>query len=827
MKRAYWSFACLFLLSLDGHTAATAQLARDGKALLPVIVSQSASAETKANAATLADYLGRLAGAKFEVRTGDGANGLVIGRTQDFPGLKTGVSFDSGDRTQDEDYLLRSHDHGLWLLGATDLAVQDAVWDLLGRLGYRQFFPGSHWEVIPRVAALAIAVDVREHPAYRARHIWYGFGPLPENRATYEQWCIRNRAVEGFDLSTGHAYDGILARHQAEFAAHPEYLGLVGGARKSTKFCISNPGLRQLVVDDALAQLARDPNKPSISMEPSDGGGWCECPACAKLGSVTDRALTLANAVAEAVTRKYPGKLVGMYAYNEHSPPPHIQAHPAVVVSVATGYIRGGFTIDQLLDGWSQRAVTLGIREYYSINPSDRDLPGAARGGNLEYLQQTIPHFQERSARFMSAESSDNWGPNGLGYYVAARLLWDPREANRLEELKADFFDNAFGPGRKPMEKFYQLLDSAHRQPLSDDLIGRMYRLLDEARRIDHDDGVGVRLEDLVLYTRYVELWLDYSSATGAARQQAFENLLRHAWRMRTSNMVHTLALWRDLPHRDKTVKVPAGAEWQVAEGKNSWKSSEAFAATELADLVKSGITTRKLLDFQPVAFSENLVPAAPLHLTPVEAGSMGTFTRGPQTYYTWIEQAPADIHLKAKAGLIYDALGPARVEFYPAAEPEMKSVAHVELVPDKLERAVDLQTNFTGLHRIEITDQTAGTAVTWSGDLPMTVISTRDHPAQLQGRWSLYFYVPKGTKIVGGFAQGQGEVLNGSGKVAYALEAKPGYFSVPVGEGEDGRLWKFQHLGGKVFLLTVPPCLARDSKELLLPADVVEKDGN
>ena len=40
------------------------------------------------------------------------------------------------------------------------------------------------------------------------------------------------------------------------------------------------------------------------------------------VGSVSDRALTLANEVAAAVHAKYPGRLVGMYAYSEHSPPP-------------------------------------------------------------------------------------------------------------------------------------------------------------------------------------------------------------------------------------------------------------------------------------------------------------------------------------------------------------------------------------------------------------------------------------------------------------------------------------------------------------------------
>jgi hypothetical protein len=820
------TFVGLLLAPAGGETGRTVQIAADGKALLPLVVSKGASAEVKASAAELADYLGRITGAKFEVRTGEGASGLVVGRGRDFPGLKTGVSFEPGDPTQGEDYLLRSHEHGLWILGATDLAVEDGIWDLLDRLGYRQFFPGEHWEVIPRSRTLAIAVDARGHPAYYGRTIWYGFGPLPENREAYRQWCARNRAVQGIELNTGHAYDGILARNKAAFEAHPEYLGLVGGVRKSTKFCISNPGLRELVVKDALAQFARDPAKPSISMEPSDGGGWCECEACAKLGSVTDRALTLANAVAAAVTAKYPGKLVGMYAYNEHSPPPGIRAHPAVVVSIAAGFIRGGFTMDQLLDGWSKRASTLGVREYYSVNPWDHDLPGAARGGNIDYLKQTIPHFHEKAARFLSAESGDNWGPNGLGYYLAARMLWDPREATRIEALTADFLEKAFSAAKEPMRKFYQLLDGAKRQPLSDDLIGRMYRLLGEARAGNKEADVGSRLDDLLLYTRYVELWLDYSSATGADRQRAFESLMRHAWRMRASGMIHTLALWRDLPNRDKTVKVPVDAEWRVEEGRNPWKSSEPFAAAELSGFLNQGITTRKLLDFEPAAFTDNLAPAAPLRLPKVETGSMGASTRGPQTYYTWIDQAPASIHLKAKAGLIYNTRGATTLDFYPAAEPEMKSVAHVELAPDKQEHDVELRTAFTGLHRVTIADQTAGTAVTWNDDTPVTVISTLENPAELQGRWSLYFYVPKGTRIVGGFAQGTGEILNGSGGIAHTLEAKPGYFSVPVREGEDGRLWKFQRMSGKVFLMTVPPCLARNARELLLPAEVVERDG-
>ena len=60
-------------------------LAADGKALVPVVVSEKASPATKQVAAELADYLGRITGAKFEVAAGDGTKGIVLGTLAEFP----------------------------------------------------------------------------------------------------------------------------------------------------------------------------------------------------------------------------------------------------------------------------------------------------------------------------------------------------------------------------------------------------------------------------------------------------------------------------------------------------------------------------------------------------------------------------------------------------------------------------------------------------------------------------------------------------------------------------------------------------------------------
>ena len=451
-------------------------------------------------------------------------------------------------------------------------------------------------------------------------------------------------------------------------------------------------------------------------------------------------------------------------------------------------------------------------------------MPGAARGGRLSYLAESIPRFHAQSARFLSAESSDNWGPNGLGYYIASRILWDAREAQRVEAMRADFLENCFGAAHSTMGKFYALLDGTERQPLCDDLLGRMYRLLEAARGQTDDAAIHARLDDLTLYTRYVELWLDYSIAKGEERQLAYEAMIRHIYRMRASMMVHSLALYRDVRGRDKSISLPDEARFNVPEGQNPWKSSAPFTVEELAEIRASGIVNRPLLDFTPVSFSDDLAPAGPLKLASDKLGSTGGYSRSPRTYYTWVEQPPVSLKLQVTAGLIYTNRGATKVDLYPLLEPEGKSVVQAEIPPTREARTVELSSNFQGLHRLEILAG-GGAQATWEEGVPMTIESSFERPGHFHTRWSLYFYVPRGTKTVGGFGEGLGTMQNGSGATVHTFDGKPGYFSVPVGEGEDGRLWKFSHSAGDKMLMTVPPYLARSAQELLLPREVVERD--
>jgi hypothetical protein len=581
------------------------ELARNGRALIPVVIASEASQRVAQAANYLATYLGTIAGTRFEVIEGKGTEGIAVGLPRHFPALGLQDRWSAPEVAQREDYLIDARGRGAMLLGASDLAVEHAVWGFLYQLGYRQFFPGERWEVVPSIPDLSFDFQVRASPSYRTREIWYEYEGLNDYRkAPYRQWAMRNRARSGIDLRINHSYPAIIRALKTEFDRHPEYYPLINGERRATKeakLCISNEQLRKLIVEYELEQFRKNPDLDSVSLEPGDSGGWCECDNCNALGSISNRVVLLANDVAAAVSGKYPGKLVGMLAYYTHSAPPTIRVHPNLVVSVATAYIQKGFTVEELFAGWAKQGATLGVYDYFSVNAWGRSQPARSRAAKLEYLATTIPRYHASGARFMSAETGGSWGPDGLGFYVASRLLWDVLEAKDVSAIVDDFLKRAFGPAEEPMRRFYSQLDGAAPPASADDRLGAMFRALSQARRMAAgDSGVKGRVDDLTLYAHYASLFRQYDLARGEDRQAAFEPLMRHLYRMRTTMLVNTVALYRILPWLDKSVSMPPEAVWQVPEGKNPWKSSVPFSAEEITSILNQGMRRHPVTNGSP-----------------------------------------------------------------------------------------------------------------------------------------------------------------------------------------------------------------------------------
>jgi|GEM_PF-165706 len=816
------------------------EVVKSGGIVAPVIHSPGASPGVVSAAHKLAGKLSQILGTTVPVQTGDGSIGIAVGVGSDFTTWPfDGSHFSPADATKREEYALRSHGDGVWVAGATDLAVTNAIWELLYQLGYRYYVPDPHWEIIPSEPELVIDIDKADSPDYLDRYIWAHYGYWSDTSAAYAEWKERNRVARGLTINSGHAYGGIIQRNLAELQAHPEYMAEINGVRVApssgnAKFCLSNAGLRQLIIDDAVAQFTANPALSSVSIRPSDGGGWCQCSVCAAYGSISTRQAKLANEVAAAIPS---GKFVGMYAYNQHAAPPTVSVSPKVVVNVATSFVPGGYTVDQLMAGWKGQGATIGVREYYAVWEWDHDLPGQPAGGNIPYLVNSIPKFYNNGARFMNAESGTNWGPAMLGNNLQARALWDIGEVGNAGALRTEFIDKCFDGAQGPMNQFYTLIDSTSRPLLSPDLVGRMYGALQQALNAQVNTATKHRINDLILYTRYVELYYLYSSSGDpVARQAYFEELLNFSYRIRHHHMVSSYSLWREADNNDSAVTTPTGCGFGIGESTNPCKQGGEYGETDIEQFLLDGIANNPPLPWTPVTFTEDLIPAEPLSLIqPSSNGNFPTF-RGSHKLFTWVEgpNLTSPIELSVGAGYV-TASKPSLLELY-ARENALGGIVDtidVPVPPAGVMNPYDFDTPFNGLHRINISDAKGGTRITNTGTYPHPLTWTTSPGGLGSGRYTVYFYVPKGTTIVAGWSSGAAgstpndEMLDSNNVQRHNFTNTPnGYFSVAVPPGQDGKVWRLRNAVGSKVLMTVPNYYARSVAELLLPREVVQADG-
>ncbi len=157
-------------------------LAMGGAVQLPIVVSNTAGDASKAVAKELKHFLDEITGGNFQIETGDGTHGIVVGTMSEFTlpelvdALQIAHHFDGK-----EAYAIRTQPARLLLIGATDKGASHAVYRLLGELGCRWFFPADAWQVIPRSADLQFAKDITDRPEFLLRSIWYAWGNFDDD----------------------------------------------------------------------------------------------------------------------------------------------------------------------------------------------------------------------------------------------------------------------------------------------------------------------------------------------------------------------------------------------------------------------------------------------------------------------------------------------------------------------------------------------------------------------------------------------------------------------------------------------------------------------
>lgn len=810
----------------------TLQLARGGKALLPIVLSPGASESTKKVAAELAEYLKRICGATFEIRTGDGSAGIVLGNRKEFPvpALREALAITNGFDGK-EAYAIRTGPKRLLILGATDLGASHGAYRFLEALGCRWFFPSSNWEVAPHAPDLKFDRDITDRPTFLSRSIWYAWGLFndaghPRGKSAahdYQDWKRRNRMAESFVVHAGHALFAVIDQNRAEFDQHPEYYALTGGKRQGPQIELGNPAVREMVVAYALRYFRENPDADMVSVDPADGGGYSESAESRALGSPGDAIFGMANEVARALQKAYPDghKMVGLYAYNWHSDPPPFALEPNVYVQLTMAFAGGKLTTPELLEAWPRKAKNLGFYDYFSTWLWDYDRWPGGRAGSKKALIEIFRRWTRANARSgavatsVSAESGNNWGPHGRGYYLASRMLWNPEVD--VEATLDDFYQKAFGAGAPAMKRYYEMADNP--PPISPGVIGALFRRVDEAARATRArPDVQRRLDDIKNYLRYEYLNYRMAREGDAAKKAALgQEVLALVYRTRYSYMNHWEAI------RQNGVQ----AAQSPASAPGTWKIDAPVTHEETERWFQEGLAYFPELKIPSERkFSTDLV-AVDLGGPPVATRQY--YQEGARVAYLSLHGEP--LKFKVQAG---DAYGGLR-HVYTITDAKGSVLKSGKPGPgERIEFAFPVPA--PGVYYLDYNDNGAYAEVFLPADQPVALpIRDRGFRA-MRAVPPLYFYVPRGTRQIAYYYRrepwqygGPHQVIDPGGRVAREVDVDGDYVFVPVPPGMDGKAWK---LGGPSFGLgrflffNVPNYLSPSPAQMLLPREVAKKDG-
>lgn len=784
----------------------------------------------------LVEAIEQASGAKLPIGAGGRGPALLLTTAQAQPELAKQVKL----RVEEFDaYAIQTTPERVALVGANVYSLRHAVAHLLRELGFRYYAPSPRWHIIPTLDAVRVDLNVTAVPDIGTRKIWYAYGqPDKDLAANYDRWVAGNRLSGTALLNTGHSYGHIIGRNEQEFAKHPEYFALLEDGTRDTKrtpiarkFCYSNPGLLDLVARDRIRLLEEqqklNPLAYMVSVDPSDGQGTCSCEKCQALGSTTDRVIHLANHVARKLRAAHPEGWVGLYAYSSHRLPPNIEVEPNVYVQVALAFNQTQYTLPELVERWSKKTKSLGLREYYGVEAWDWGLPGRMRGGKPAYHQEWIPFYAARKVNAFNAETNANWGGQMLGLYLAAELMWDVKaDVAALEER---FFTDCFGKAAPAMKALQHKFNKAG--PLQAASLVPMFADLERAVAATDDVRVRARLADLMAYLIHADAYRVFEAAAAGrperddAYYEALRPLMTYAWRIRARDVVHYYALARRLcngqPIQDKRLDFYLARK----EAPPVWMTGAPLSDDEIATLFHERARTLRADTSRHAHYSRSFQavrPAGPDAGPSRRAGAPDekgeTLFRGKLTGYV----------IGAEGQKITLSLKPTKsatlTVFRRGDEVLLKQTVNAGQFTD-----VVVELPRSGEYRFLLEGEAIVRA---SPEAPLIYEASALSPANVDYSGPHYFYVPRGVKQI---------YVNASVRLSLVapgrkerIEVKPEnrvegqeYAAVDVPEGADGKVWHTDATTrGRFQFLNIPPLLSLSREKIFVPREVAESDG-
>lgn len=775
----------------------------------------------------LAARLRLATGLDFEI-TERGARGIFLLRSAD-----VGVPKEISEKLEGqgrEAYYLRSRGQGQLLIVAnTDDGLAFGAYQFLERLGYRFYFPGEKWTVVPRLKDVEISVDVLARPAFAMRRFagTGGLGgklvidPAESLAARWASWKVANGFGEEFRIG-GHMGEGFNLRYKELLVKHPEYLASVDGKRswsKIAKLDPSNPDAVALFVRDRLeayrTQRRSDPAGPgsfAVSVDAADGGGHCNSPECLRIGGPSEQQFFLANAVAKALAKEFPDARASLHAYNFHAAVPKMPIEPNVyVMLVPYAFRRDAASPETFIGEWVKKKSPVSIYDYWSIPDWVADAP------DFDYLEipaARLRYWHDHAVEGFGIETTYSAGAMGLGLYITGHLAWDLQREPAV--LADDFFRLAFVESATPMRRMLSRWRDAYLATSGE--LQESFRDLADAFRLARSREVIERLVDYAAYVQYLKLRHEYLLASSERRLATKRALLEHVWRIYGSGMVDSYRLHKLLVRDDPVL----AAEFNPRDARvGIWKSLTPFDEGVARKVIAAALTELPKLAVTLKNYPGPLVPAL----------ANGDARSEPPATITLVGPTRVEltVRMRAESPPLQLRSSNAAVQARILA-PDQQELASVHLPPSPDAQTFDTKIAQPGTYSLEIrTLKMARVTLTAPANVGVELQEFRvPKPAPAP---DLYFYVPKGERRFAIYNRASflppdrhgPQLLDGDDRPVTAERLDGGCLLVAtVPPNQDGRIWALRGAvapSSSLRLLNVPQRFALSRSALRVPA--------
>jgi hypothetical protein len=715
------------------------------------------------------------------------------------------------------------------ILGNCGMALGHGIFSYLDYLGYRFYFANTDWHIVPAKIDFGRRWSIVSAPAFNHRRIWYGYGTgSPIADADYNYWVLANRLGGAMNAYFGHAYGAIIARNRATFEKHPEWFYPVADKNNfpnDGKFDMSREDLVQFIIEDTKQEIERSLKNNTqvykmISMAPSDGTGTCNTPACQKLGTITDRVFYLVNRVAKAIRAKYPATLIGCLAYGEYIAPPTQKIEPNVFVGITTAFNSSTFSTEQLVDEWGKKGAIVGIYDYFSWYAWDWDLPGQSIASQVTKMISTIKKYHAKGVKAYEGESSIGWISKGLGYYLAAKTMWDIKFD--AEAAKKEFFINCFGKAAETMQKLWIEWENYSFTMVREGELARWIDYALTAEKQERDPRVAKRLFQVKSYLHYLFLYRLYRADGSEAN---LLSLLNYGYRKLDDGSVSGFPMFYEVANY---AKYPGYA---FTDKNAKWRSSSSpVSVEELNNLINSDRARLKpiepVLTFKPASKFMN-VPNLDRYKKMIADNS--DTNNGYWMTNEWvmeIKRKGAGNYINFYGNYVNDPtnIKPHKIKVYPFRQDGnitgQPLIFYYEYNKYHVREKISLSSLAPGLYTVIIEDPTKVFQLSFSPSINYSNVMRPERPIKNTMLNYAFVYVPENVKRFNVIKASIVDFITPTGRVIPLRNNKAEEIQIEVRPGEAG-LWRIKPLADQLYIEGIPPYLGTSARQMLIPAGI------